>query len=252
MFPRERRVTRLGERRWDTPPIIEWQHAAARIAGALTADTDSLPRFYNVDEFGDFLWQDPGTPYFVENGRIRWLMHECYREEWQCDHLPEAYRPGDANDKPQYVAAIKRWLLDPQTRTADLERAFYWAIHSVADVEPEFVRAIMDIRTWRRRIRTNTALTEAERQDELSETYGMFNYALNNALLHVLAGMSDNNFMAVRDCLELPSFRGGYAGYLPEYLLQVLFTKVQVLTDLRLCCGRLIGPPQARNTGVNG
>ena len=244
MFPRERRVSRLGERRWDKPPLIDWQLAAARLAGALTAETASLPRIYNVDEFGDFLWQEPGTPYFIENGRIRWLMHECYRQSWEVDYMPEAFRPNDPRNKEQYLTALKRWLLDPQARTANLERAFYWAIHTIADMEPEFVRNIMDVRTWRERIRTNTALTEAERQDELSETYCMFNYALNNALLHLLAGISDNHFMDVRKFLDLPSFRGGYAGYLPEYLLQVLFTKVQVFWSKTRAPARCILPTE--------
>ena len=55
-----------------------------------------------------------------------------------------------------------------------------------------------------------------------------FGHILNNALLHVLGALANNNFMMIDDLLDHPFLVGGYSHLTPSYLFAVLFEKVAI------------------------
>ncbi len=64
-------------------------------------------------------------------------------------------------------------------------------------------------------------------------------HGFNNALLHVIGSLANNQFDEIESFLNHPARIGGYTRLMPRYLVAVLHQKFRVLKELqREDCGR--------------
>jgi hypothetical protein len=218
--------------------LSEWRDAAMRLAeylplGPLPAEALSL----NHQDFSRFRFQ-PATPAFaVRGGRIVWRIELFMPVEAALDCPIFAGQADDGSDPwdrfRRRAEAVKKWLLGlPMDQGGHLD-ALCVIPPFLADIDPSFVRLAMDRDTWLAIARSAPGLSEEQREKRLDFLGGnWFAHVLNNALLHVLGGLANNHFLAIRDYLDHPQLRGSYTHLMPHYLFAVLFEKVGALRRL--------------------
>lgn len=221
-------------------PLSAWQDAACQLAGALRSRGAPMC----TDAFREFVYE-ARTSWRCQSGRIRWRIELFAGFDdallWYPASKEEQQRLSASADWPaEHRLEIEAGLLSvfarggPRNEGVDLcavGNALCMLLPWLADVDPAFGKLALDKETWRTLVATNHALTDYERDERLRliETQALFGNMLNNALLHVLAGLANNHFLEIREYLGHPNLRGGYTYHMPYYLFTVLFEKVAVL-----------------------
>ena len=218
----------------------EWRDAASLLADALRSSQAPIC----AEAFREFA-NGASTSWHYQAGRIRWrielfagfdsalLWYPAAKEEqqrlsacadWATEHRIEI--------ESRFLSLYARSARDIPVEDCALWNALCMVLPWIADVDPGFARMALDKDTWRTLTVTNHALTAKERDERLRLIDGHFGHILNNALLHVLGVLANNQFLEIRHYLNHPNLRGGYTYHMPYYLFTVLFEKAAVLREL--------------------
>jgi len=115
----------------------------------------------------------------------------------------------------------------------ELANALCMALPLLADTDPNFAKLALDPDTWRSLVLNDRGITEEQRTKRLKMVDGLwFGHVLNNALLHVLGALANNNFLVIEDFLDHPYVCGGYSHLFSHYTFAVLLEKVAILRQL--------------------
>lgn len=129
--------------------------------------------------------------------------------------------------------AAKRWLAGLPASTDALANSLCMLLPFLADLDPAFARRALDRETWRAATVADRTLADDEREKRLRSVAGnWFGHIVNNALLHVLGQLANNQFEAIGEYLRHPQLRGGYTRLMPHYLFAVLAEKVAALREM--------------------
>jgi hypothetical protein len=228
----EKIVTRAGA-------VSNWQRATCRLAellplGPLGANSPSISR----DDFRDFLFQEATPSFCVEEGRIVWRitlymdLDMCFVGWRMCSRKPMD-GPEALADFLADLPAVHRWLMNLPVDSCELANALCMVLPLIADADPAFAKLALDPETWRNVVICDRANTEDKRTKRLKWVEGQgFAHWLNNALLHTLGAIANNNFLTISDFLDHPFLVGGYTHLMPHYVFAVLFEKVAILRQL--------------------
>ena len=213
-----------------------WRDAVARLSdqlpvGPLTADTAPLDR----GPFESFLFQTATPAHVVRGGRVVWRAELFVPLEvvLGCPAFG-GDRPGEGGDPWDWFAAradaARAWLMGLPAGTDTLANSLCMVLPFLADLDPAFARPALDRETWRAATMTDRTLTDDERAGRLKFVESVwFGHIINNALLHVLGSLANNQFESIRDHLRHPHLRGGYTRLMPGYLFAVLVEKAAAL-----------------------
>jgi hypothetical protein len=224
---RERILTRAGA-------VSDWQRATGRLAellplGLLPENAAKVSR----DDFREFLLQPAAPGYCVRERRIIWRIRLFMDPTFcslYCPTFPDL--PAALKD-PTRLSEIRSWLMHLPVDSAELANALCMALPFVADADPAFAKLALDPETWRNLVLADRDITEQQRSKRLKMVErSWFAHVLNNAILHVLGALGNNNFRLIRDYLDHPFICGGYTHLMPTYLFGVLFEKVAILRQL--------------------
>jgi hypothetical protein len=221
--------------------VDELNRAASR------ANRDAHRTPLRAEDFKEFMWQE-ATPAFswVPKG-IRWniSVFTSLDKVHRLDCPPSlARKDKDYATAEEVLAAlpeVKRWMLSLPPE-CQLMNVLCQLLPVIADADPRFVKKALDLRTWRWQVMANTTASEEERREWLNgiDGHGVFRCGVNNALLHNIAALGNNHFMAIRHFLKHPCIPGGYTGLIPHYLFALLFQKVSILRQIA-AGGRSLG-----------
>lgn len=204
--------------------LSEWQAATRRLAELLPLGPLASSKLSRED-FKDFLFQDAKPSFCVRDGRIVWnvgLFVDPSLCSLYCPNL-------DLSNLPE----VRRWLMSLSVDSIELANALCMALPLIADSDPAFAKLALDPEEWRGIVLADPAISEKERARRLRFISGLwFGHVLNNALLHTLAAIANNHFMAIEDFRDHPFLRGGYTNLMSPYLFTVLLEKVVILRQL--------------------
>lgn len=217
--------------------LSEWLDAARRLSEYLPLEPlpSNSPALERQD-FARFLFQEASPGFVVRDGRIVWriglfmpidMALRCPVFEGDADTTLDGWERflGRVKD-------VKGWLMGLPL-DCHLANSLCILLPFVADADSAFLKLALDPATWRGVVVADRSITEEEREKRLKVVNGdWFGHVLNNALLHALGGLANNNFPYIRDLLDHPFLRGGYTHLMPHYLFAVLFEKVRVLRGL--------------------
>ncbi len=117
--------------------------------------------------------------------------------------------------------------------SSELANSLCSVLPLIADADPAFAKLALDPETWRGLVLNDRDITDEQRAKRLKCVDGQwFGHVFNNALLHVLGAIANNDFMTIEDFLDHPYLVGGYTHLFGHYLLAVLFEKVVILRQI--------------------
>ncbi len=216
--------------------LSSWQKAVDKLSEALPFANHSELR---AEDFNDFMFQEATPAFSRSTDGIRWKIGLFVSLDWIRGWCWPTFldRKDDAEAEEQdFLAAlprIKPWLMSLAVDDSVLLNGLCMILPLIADFDPPFVKLALDPETWRSLVMSNADVPEEQRQMWLEAIdHGHFRHAVNNALLHVVGALANNNFMLIRDYLEHPCLHGGYTGLMPHYLFALLFQKVSILRQL--------------------
>jgi hypothetical protein len=216
-----------------------WQRATSRLAellplGPLATNSPKI----NRDDFKEFLFQPAKPSFSVREGRIVWQitlymdLEMCFCCWRSCSSEPM--------DGPETLAefladlpAVRHWLMNMPVDSTQLANSLCSVLPHIADADPGFAKLALDPETWRSVVAADRTTTDEERTKRLQMIDGQwFGHVLNNALLHVLGALANNNFLVIEDFLDHPYLVGGYSHLMSHYIFAVLVEKVMILRQL--------------------
>jgi hypothetical protein len=225
-----------------------WRDAASRLSDLLPRgplSASAVP--FDRDLFRSFLFQKATPGFVVRGGRVVWRI-EVFVSVEAMAHCPAhgGEEPTAGEDVWDWLAAradvVKKWLTGLPANSDVLANSLCLVLPFLADLDPPFARLALDRETWRSLVLADRTLGDEEREKRLRFVAGnCFAHILNNALLHVLAMLANNHFLAVRDYLGHEQLRGSYTHLMPHYLFAVLIEKVAALRGMMT--EQLLDPP---------
>jgi hypothetical protein len=229
----------VAEKFGRNPPLSNWQRATCQLAqllplGPLPPNSWEISR----EDFKEFLFQEATPSFCVRQERIVWQitlymdLDMCFCGWRGCSSEPMDGREALAEFLAD-VSAVRRWLMSLPVDSTQLANSLCSVLPLIADADPAFAKLALDPETWSNLVLADRGTTEEERKKRLKCVEGQwFGHTLNNALLHVLGAVANNNFMLIEDFLDHPYLVGGYTHLMPHYVLAVLFEKVTILRQI--------------------
>lgn len=204
--------------------LSEWQEATRRLADLLPLGPLACSKI-DRERFRDLLVQGATPSFSVREGQIVWNIG-LFVDRSLCS----AYFPSlDLSN----VSEVQRWLMNLPVDSCELANGLCMVLPQIADADPAFAKLALDLETWRSLVLADQDISEEQRTKRLKMVDGLwFGHILNNALLHTLGALANNNFMVIDDFLDHPFLVGGYSHLTPSYLLAVLLEKVVILRQL--------------------
>jgi hypothetical protein len=207
-----------------------WQEATCRLADLLPLGPLACSKISRGD-FRDFLFQEATPSYCVWAGRIVWdsrLFVDPSLCSLYCPTLPES-----SLNNPDRFPEVRGWLMNLPVDSLELANGLCMALPLIADADPAFAKMALDPKEWRGIVLADRDITEEQRTQRLKMIDGLwFGHILNNALLHTLGSLANNNFMMIEDFLDHQYLCGGYTHLMSPYIFAVLFEKVAILWQL--------------------
>ena len=202
--------------RWPSVEQIEksvrtlrhWQLAVNRLLDALPlARLGAADPEPDWSEYEEFLWQSvSASSHLVREGRVVWRIELFIGWDFGLEYMlnmsgaastREAQEPGPEcsfDELQRRLPEVKRWFLALPADGSVLFNALSFVLAPVSDLDPAFAKLALDLDTWRSIVRTDQTLDEAIKSQRLGAIdCGDLPHAINNALLHVLAALANND-----------------------------------------------------------
>ncbi len=210
--------------------LSEWQGATRRLVDLLPLGPLTSSKI-SRDDFEEFLFQGATPSFCFEEGRIVWKIG-LFVDPSLCSAYCPAF-PSSALEDPVSLPVVRQWLMNLPVDSPELANALCMALPFIADADPAFAKLALDPEKWRNVVLGDRDISEEQRTKRLKMVDGLwFGHILNNALLHVLGALANNNFLTIDDFLDHPFLIGGYSHLTSSYLLAVLLEKVAILRQL--------------------
>ena len=204
--------------------LSEWQEATRRLADLLPLGPLACSKI-DRERFRDFLVQGATPLFSVREGRIVWNIGLFVDRSLCSTYFPSL----DLSN----VSEVRRWLMSLPVDSPELANALCMVLPLIADADPAFAKMALDPKEWRGIVLADRDITEEDRAKRLKLVEGpWFSHVLNNALLHVLGAVANNNNTTIEEFLDHPFLVGGYSHLMPSYVFAVLVEKVAILRQL--------------------
>lgn|GEM_PF-4957495 len=132
------------------------------------------------------------------------------------------------------VPEIKSWMVGLPIRSLVLHNSLSLVLPLLVDHDLEFVLNATTSVFWRDQLRIGSSLSRrAQNRVQLFLNGPIFSHVLNNALLHVISAMANNQFVLIRRLVDHPNLQGNYTGLMLSKIFETLQSKYTTIANLR-------------------